>query len=161
MVRGRKPMPSAVHELRGDYEKDPQRRRKNEPKPPTGVPACPEFLDEYGKKEFEFVSRIMHSMNILSLADSSGLTMYCQTFSQWRQAVDMCAQYGSWNVGKDGNGNATTTRNEWDRIREKSADSCRRWLIEFGLTPSARTRLQVSDEVKDDFDAFLARYSAN
>jgi P27 family predicted phage terminase small subunit len=161
MVRGRKPMPSAVHELRGDYDKDPQRRRKNEPKPPTGSPKCPEFLNELAKQEFEFITRIMAKMHILSLADSSALAMYCQTFGQWREAVDMCAQYGSWNVGKDGKGNTTTTRNEWDRIRERSADSCRRWLIEFGLTPSARTRLQVSEEVKDDFDAFLSRYSTN
>lgn len=161
MVRGRKPMPSAVHELRGDYDKDPQRRRTNEPKPPEGNPDPPDFLDDYGKQEFEFVCRIMRSMNILSLADTSALSMYCQTFSQWRQAVDMCAKYGSWNVGKDSKGNPITTRNEWDRIREKSADSCRRWLIEFGLTPSSRTRLQVTEEVKDDFDAFLSRYSSN
>ena len=161
MVRGRKPMPSAVHELRGDYEKKPQRRRTNEPIPPKEKPQFADFLNDIAKTEFEFITNIMDKMKILSQADQSALTMYCQTFSQWREAVDMCAKYGSWVLGKDKNGNPFTTRNEWDRIRERSADSCRKWLIEFGLTPSARTRLQVDDDVKDDFDQFLARYSSN
>ena len=161
MVRGRKPMPSAVHELRGDYEKNPQRRRTNEPIPPKEKPQFADFLNDIAKTEFEFITNIMDKMKILSQADQSALTMYCQTFSQWREAVDMCAKYGSWVLGKDKNGTPFTTRNEWDRIRERSAASCRKWLIEFGLTPSARTRLQVDDDVKDDFDQFLARYSSN
>jgi P27 family predicted phage terminase small subunit len=161
MVRGRKPMPSAVHELRGDYEKDPQRRRVNEPKPPKGIPQAPEYLDEFAKEEFELITKIMNAMGILTLADSSALVMYCETFSSWRKAAAKTLESGAWTIRHDKDGNAISSRCEWDRIRERSADACRRWLIEFGLTPSARTRLQVSDEVKDDFDAFLARYSAN
>mgnify|MGYP003646193124 CR=1 FL=1 len=160
-MRGRKPMPSAVQELRGGYDKNPSRRKKSEPKPPDGIPKAPRYLNRLAKNEWRHICKLLHSMGILTMADRSALTLYCQTYSQWRKAVEFCAKYESWSVGKDNNGNVTTTRHEWDKVRERTADSCRRWLIEFGLTPSARTRLQVTEEVKDEFDTFLSRYSSN
>ncbi len=161
MVRGRKPMPSAIKELRGDYDKNPQRRNKKEPKPPSGIPNAPRYLDRLAKNEWRQTCKLLAAMNVLSSADRSALTFYCQTYSEWRKAIAYCEKYGAWTIGKDSNGNTTTTRNEWDRIRERCADSCRKWLIEFGLTPSARTRLQVTEETKDEFDVFLSRYAKN
>jgi len=161
MVRGRKPMPSAIKELRGDYDKNPQRRNKKEPKPPEGIPNPPRYLDRLAKHEWRQTCRLLAAMNVLSSADRSALTFYCQTYSEWRKAIAQCAEHGAWTIGQDSNGNTTTSRNEWDRIRERCADSCRKWLIEFGLTPSARTRLQVTEETKDEFDVFLSRYTKN
>ena len=106
-------------------------------------------------------SRKTHGGRPASYSRRSALTFYCQTYSEWRKAIVYCEKYGAWTIGKDSNGNTTTTRNEWDRIRERCADSCRKWLIEFGLTPSARTRLQVTEETKDEFDVFLSRYTKN
>jgi len=161
MVRGRKPLPSSIKELSGSYDKNPQRRNGQEPIPPKGIPVAPKYLDRMAKYEWRHTCKLLEAMGVLSEADKSALTFYCQTYSEWRKAVAYCDKYGAWAIGKDGNGNTTTTRNEWDRIRERSADACRRWLIEFGLTPSARTRLQVNEQTKDEFDIFLSRYSKN
>lgn len=154
-------MPTAIRELRGNFDKDPQRRNKREPKPPKGIPKPPTYLDRMAKHEWRQTCKLLDAMGVLTEADRSALTLYCQTFSEWRKAIAYCDKYGAWTIGKDSIGNTTTTRNEWDRIRERSADACRKWLIEFGLTPSARTRLQVSQDTKDDFDVFLSRYSTN
>lgn len=161
MAKGRKPKPTAVHELNGSYDINPKRRNKSEPKPPSGRPVAPRYLDRLAKNEWRQTCELLEKMGVLSLADKSALTLYCQTFSEWRKAIVYCDKYGAWTIGKDGNGNTTTTRNEWDRLRERSAESCRKWLVEFGLTPSARTRLQVTEETKDEFDLFMNRYSDN
>ena len=87
--------------------------------------------------------------------------MYCQTFSEWRKAVDMCQEHGAWSVTFDDNGIPDTKRNQWDSVREKTQEACRKWLVEFGLTPSARTKLEVETKTADDFDQFLMRFGNN
>ena len=161
MPKGRRPAPSAVQELRGSYDKNPQRKNKKEPKPPKGMPKAPRYLDRLAKHEWRETCKLMDAMGILSTADRSALILYCQTFSEWRKAIVYCDKFGAWTISEDSKGNPQTTRNEWDRVRERCAESCRKWLVEFGLTPSSRTRLQVNEEVQDDFDAFLSRYSSN
>mgnify|MGYP003627554269 CR=1 FL=1 len=161
MPKGRRPAPTAIQELRGNYDKNPQRKNRKEPKPPKGMPVAPRYLDRVAKHEWRETCKLLDAMGILSTADRSGLTLYCQTFSEWRKAIVYCEKYGAWAVFKDGKDNPQTTRNEWDRVRERTADACRKWLVEFGLTPSARTRLQVTEETKDEFDVFLSRYTRN
>lgn len=161
MPRGRKPLPSAMHELSGAYQKNPKRRKKNEPKAPAGKPICPRFLDKIAKQEWKHVTALLSEMRVLTTADKSALTIYCQTFSEWRKAADICQIEGAWSVVTNVRGETETKRHEWDRVRERTADACRRWLTEFGLTPSARTRLQVEETTEDDFDAFITRFSTD
>lgn len=159
--RGRKPLPTAMHELSGAYQKNPKRRKKKEPAAPKDSPTCPRYLDRLAKNEWRHVTGLLEKMNVLSAADKSALAIYCETYSEWRKAIEMCKQYGAWQVIKNSRGEIDTKRHEWDRVRERTADACRRWLTEFGLTPSARTRLQVEETTKDDFDAFITRFSTD
>tara|TARA_R100000808_G_scaffold21781_1_gene47135 strand:+ start:651 stop:1139 length:489 start_codon:yes stop_codon:yes gene_type:complete len=161
MPRGQKPLPAGIAELTGAYHKDPKRKRNNQPKPPTGTPTCPRYLSRIAKAEWRHVVELLKKMNVISLADKSALTMYCQTYSEWRKSVEMCEQYGAWNVVKKPDGSVDTKRHEWDRVRERTAEACRRWLTEFGLTPSARARLQVEENTADEFDAFISRFSGD
>jgi len=159
MPKGRKRLPSAIHELKGSYEKNPKRKNKKEPKPPEGMPTAPRYLDRIAKNEWRYITRLLDEMGVLSLADKSALTLYCQTFSEWRKAVDMCNEYGAWAIQRDSKGNVETKRHVWDGARERNADACRRWLTEFGLTPSARTKLEVEPNTADEFDMFLSRFN--
>lgn len=49
----RNPTPSAIHELRGSFQKDPQRRRKGEPEPKAGIGPAPSHLDEYEQQAWD------------------------------------------------------------------------------------------------------------
>lgn len=157
MARGRKPIPTALHELNGSYDKDPQRRRTQEPVAPNETPTVPDSLDEYGLCEWHHITTLLEQMNLLSSADKAALEIYCQTFSEWRKAVDMCNKYGAWTVYKDKDGHILTRRNEFDRVRERSSESLRRWLTEFGLTPSSRSRVEINKpETGDELDRFFS-----
>ncbi len=159
MVQGRKPLPTAVHEMTGAYDKNPKRRRKKEPKSPKTEPKCPAYLDRMAKHEWKVVTGMLRKLNILSEVDTTALSMYCQTYSDWRKAVKVTAKEGAWTVCTDKEGNIFSRRHEWDRVRERNMEACRKWLCEFGLTPSSRARVQVEEEVKNDFDSFLSRFN--
>ena len=69
----------------------------------------------------------------------------------------MCNKYGAWTVYKDKDGHILTRRNEFDRVRERSSESLRRWLTEFGLTPSSRSRVEINNpETGDELDRFFS-----
>ena len=144
MPRGRKKIPSAIQELRGVYKKNPQRKNYSEPTAPKDKPRCPKYLDSVAKAEWKLLCSILEELGVLSNADKTALVMYCQTYSEWRKAADMCQQYGAWQVRKDTKGELITKRHEWDRIREQTQEACRKWLVEFGLTPSSRARIVVN-----------------
>ena len=148
MPRGRKKIPTAIQELRGAYKKNPQRRNLNEPESIKEKPRCPKYLDDIAKAEWKVLCGILEQLGVLSKADKTALVMYCQTYSEWRKAADMCQQYGAWQVKKDTKGELITKRHEWDRIREQTQEACRKWLVEFGLTPSARSRIVVDKPIQ-------------
>ena len=66
MVQGRKPLPTAVHEMTGAYDKNPKRRRKKETKSPKTEPKCPAYLDRMAKHEWKVVTGMLRKLNILS-----------------------------------------------------------------------------------------------
>lgn len=139
---GRRPVPSEILETRGAYKINPQRRREGEPKA-SGRPKMPRHLDTYGKAEWRRIVALMEKMGTLSETDQSAIEQYCESYSDWRQAKETCKKTGQAHIiyGKDGK--PMTKRNAFMAVKQACADRCFRYLIEFGMTPSARSRLQV------------------
>jgi len=154
MPRGRKPVPTAIKEMRGTFEKNPQRRNQNEPVAPEGAPECPDHLSEPAKMEWYFMTNVLDEMGLLSRADRAALEIYCQTFGEWRHACDMVARHGAVIQMKTKAG-ILPKRNPFDLIRERTATTCAKLLTEFGLTPSSRSRVAVEKKATDDFAEFL------
>ena len=148
MPKGRKPKPSHILEMAGAYNLNPNRRKPNEPKAPPAPPRCPQHLDRIAKAEWKKTCTILKDLGILSSADRASLELYCQTYSQWRAAVSQVAKSGAVQKIKTKSG-TIPKRNPFDIIRERCAIICTRLLVEFGLTPSARTRIEV-DQQQDD-----------
>ena len=154
MPRGRKPKPTAVKEIEGTFEKNPQRRNEREPVAPDGAPDCPDYLCDLAKIEWWYMCNVLDEMGLLSRADRAALEIYCQTFAQWREACQMVAKEGA-VVQMQTKAGIITKRNPFDIIRERNAATCARLLAEFGLTPSSRSRVQVEKKATDDFSDFL------
>ena len=152
-MRGRKPIPSHLQLLKGAYDKDPQRENKREPVAPPEPPPCPDHLDELAKIEWWHICGVLDELGLLSRADRAALEIYCQTYSQWRQACEQVSRYGAVLVQKNKQGAVEARRNPFDLVRERTATACTRLLAEFGLTPSSRTRLSVEPQQKERVDA--------
>ena len=149
-MRGRKPLPTAVHEMQGTYKKNPQRRRGSEPQPPPGAPECPGHLDDVAQEEWAMMCQILSDMGVLSKADRAALELYCQSYSDWRKACENVEKFGQVLVDTDGDQAQPAKRNPYDLIKERCGAACLRLLVEFGLTPSSRTRVSATSTKEDD-----------
>ena len=145
MPRGRKPTPSQILELKGSFQKNPQRRRLNEPQASATAPRCPAHLDAIAKAEWKKICTVLKDLGVLSKADRASIELYCQTYSQWRDACEKVSRHGSVLQVKTRSG-IIPKRNPFDIIRERNAVVCTRLLVEFGLTPSARSRIEVQQQ---------------
>lgn len=141
MPRGRIPNPKAINDLRGDPGR--RRRYEKEPTPPTGIPSCPDYLDEIAKGEWSEIVGILKDMNLMSLADGRLLEIYCTSYSRWRRALVNVAKYGEVILDKK-SGKLVTS--PYAHIASRMQEEMRKCLLEFGMTPAARSRMRVSIE---------------
>ena len=91
-TRGRKPKPTALKLLEGN----PGNRPLNIAEPrPTGVPDCPDWLEDEAKAEWERMSTVLENMGMLTDMDMVAFAGYCQAYARWKEAEEFLSQHGS------------------------------------------------------------------
>ena len=151
-MRGRKPKPSIKSTLEGNPGKRPRNGR--EPTPSAGIPRCPKHLDDEARAEWFRTSKVLKNMGLLTLADRSALAAYCVAYSRWVEAERMVKKFGM--VVKTPE-KGFPIKSPWLSIAEQSLETMRKLMVEFGLTPSSRSRIKVPEDgdAADEFDQFL------
>ena len=151
-MRGRKPKPTPLKLLEGN----PGKRAVNdrEPVPPDSIPDCPEFLDEEARAEWFRTVPVLRQMGLLSDADRSALAAYCTAYSRWVAAEKQVRQYGSVVLSPN---KKFPMKSPYLTVADQAMETMRKFMVEFGLTPSSRSRIRVPDDgdAKDEFDAFM------
>jgi len=146
-MRGRKPVPTALKILRGN----PGCRRLNdrEPEPAEAVNLTPpDWLNEDAKAEWADKAPMLQRLGLLTEADLDAFCLYCQTFARWKEAEKKLLQFGM--VVKSNSNNGFPVLSPYLQISNKAQAQATKMLIEFGLTPSSRSRVTVSKKQKVD-----------
>lgn len=150
-MAGRKPLPTAVKELRGN----PGHRAlpAGEPQPLIDGSNAPRWLDPLAKGEWRRVVGELRRMRLLAIVDRAALEAYCQAYARWRRAERCIEREGLTYVTPTG------------YIRERpEVGIAERWLrvmqsymSEFGMTPSSRSKVSTIPTPKetDPFEEFL------
>ena len=153
-MRGRKSKPTRLKQLAGK----PGHRRlpKNEPKPEPGIPAPPISVEEdrIALLEWNRIVPLLARMRILSRIHMAALAAYCMSFSEWQRAE------------KDIRKNGLILQDALDSVKRNPAvvvsnhakAHMRAFLVEFGLTPSAQSRINVSSSEETDKQAKAKRF---
>lgn len=157
--RGPAPTPTAQLALRGSWRAKLNRR---EPCPEPGSPACPRRLGTDEKKVWRSLCRILADMGLAAKSDGSMLERYCRFFVRWRACEDFIAKNGisyplkadgekpprTGYVGKLTTGEYVVSWVEFPQVRESHRlhKSLKDIEDRFGLSPSARTRIQTLSE---------------
>jgi P27 family predicted phage terminase small subunit len=151
-MRGRKPKPTHLKVLEGNPGRRPLNER--EPTPPEGIPDCPEFLDEVAQEEWHRTVKVLDEMGLLSRADRTALVAYCNTYSRWIDAEQKVKQHGA-IVKSPAKG--FPMKSPYLTVADQALEIMRKFMVEFGLTPSSRSRIKVPREsdAADEFDDFL------
>jgi P27 family predicted phage terminase small subunit len=90
--------------------------------------------------EWNRISPLLIEMGVLSSVDVTALAAYCECFSQWVSATRMVRKVGA--VIKTPTGFPVVS--PYVAIASKALDQMRKFLVEFGMTPSSRSRITAS-----------------
>jgi P27 family predicted phage terminase small subunit len=100
------------------------------------------------------VTAELSDMGLLTLADRAALTAYCIAYSRWVDAEAMVKKFGTIVKSPE---KGFPMKSPYLSIADQAMETMRKFLVEFGLTPSSRSRIRIppgGDEV-DELDRFL------
>ncbi|TCG08368.1 terminase [Paraburkholderia steynii] len=150
-MRGRKPTPTSLKLVRGNPGKRPL--PENEPTP-KGDAEMPDWLTPAAAEHWPLVASQLKDAGVLTAVDTTALALYCEAFARWRYATDQVTKYGS--VVKTPNG--FPVQSPFLAIANKAHEQMTKLLVEFGMTPSSRTRVsKAPDDTPDEYADFVKK----
>ncbi|WP_069648975.1 phage terminase small subunit P27 family [Caloranaerobacter ferrireducens] len=145
-TRGRKPKPTALKVLEGNPGKRPL--NKNEPKPEKKAPRCPSWLEPEAKKEWKRMAKTLETIGILTQVDAAAFAGYCQAYARWKEAEEFLSKHGT--IFKTPSGYIQQVPQV--SIAQTYLKIMKDFCSEFGLTPSARSRIRVDGDTSTNDD---------
>ena len=143
--RGPKPLPAAIHQLRGTFRAD---RHSEPPAPTSGLPPCPAHLSLTTKREWKRVLSELGPIGLATKLDRSALAAYRQVYARWVETEEQIKTHGVLVKGSKG----YPVVSPYLQVANKAIQQMRMLLAEFGMTPSARTRVSATafEDGEDD-----------
>ena len=146
-TKGRKPKPTAIKVLEGNPGKRQLNTKEVKPKA-NKIPECPDWLEDEAKEEWNRLCKNLFELGILTDLDVTPFASYCQAYARWREAEEFISQHGTIVKTKTG---------YWQQVPQVSIAHQNQKIMmqaaaEFGLTPSARSRIIAGDKNKAEVD---------
>lgn len=135
---GRPPKPTILKMLGGTLRKD--RANPREADPPRRIPPCPAVLQGEGRREWKRMSKKLFAAGLLTELDGSALLAYCLAYDRLLDAEEKLRQYGA--VVKAPSG--FLVHSPYLAIANRALEQMRSMLVEFGATPSSRSRVHAA-----------------
>lgn len=130
---GRKPVPAATLKLRGSWRAKGRRDLPVE----NRRPIKPRWLTGEAAKEWSKIVPKLDKMGILAEVDQTMLVLYCKTYAEYMEADSLIKSI----LIKTSNGNII--QHPAVSIRNAAAERLRKLASEFGLSPAARSGLNI------------------
>jgi P27 family predicted phage terminase small subunit len=151
MNPGTKTKPTALKLLEGNPGKRPlnQTIMKQE----SIIPACPIWLEDEAKAEWNRITPELHNLRLLTKIDVTALVGYCQSWARYVEAEQYLSKNDTVFVTETGYMQQVPQVG----MAQKYLKLCQSFMTEFGLTPSSRAKLSIPGEnVDDDMEKFLS-----
>lgn len=144
--------PAQLRLLRGAQ---PSKVNQNEPIPRDTKMTPPDSLTDDQRDIFEWVVRELEFMKIAATPDRDQLAAYAVAVDQHRKSTALLARSSLLVKGAKGN----LVRNPLLVVQRDAAMQLLRFAQEFGLTPSARARIDTERLTDDNDNPFAGRQS--
>lgn len=142
---GRKRLPTALKIVKGTQRKC--RLNPDEPAPGADNLAPPDYISREALKHWPIIVTMLKDAGVASDMDAMALCALCEAVTTWVQATTEVRKHGLITEGKYG-----PCANPSIKISNDASDRMMRILIEFGMTPSARSK--VSGKKKKEVNEF-------
>lgn len=160
MTTGRKPKPTVLKLVTGN----PGRRKLNaaEAKLPPARPKPPEWLNDIAQAEWDRIIGELYEGGLMTNVDTYALCAYCMAVARWRMAEQALKRMGDQDPTNHAfmvrTSKGTAIQNPLVGIANQARDAMVRLAAEFGMTPSARSRVTAvppNDANPDPADEFF------
>jgi P27 family predicted phage terminase small subunit len=163
---GPRPKPANVHYLNGNPSKKPANQLMDSLQPEVEIPGCPPHLLQEAKKEWKRITEELKRYGLISKLDRAALCLYVQSWAELvyaekmlKRNMERAAQKmadaeaaGVEYVGGDGMTEVTTNGNiiysPYWVIANKARHNVDKYLANFGMSPSARSRVTPSNHLQ-------------
>ena len=150
MSPGRKPKPTAQKIAEGN----PGKRKINgrEPQPAPDAPRMPDHLGKIARQEWRRMIKQLQPLGLLTTIDGGALALYCTAYERWADAEQQVRNTGIIVKAPSG----FPVQNPYLAVANKAMGQMQKLLVEFGCTPSSRSRIAIDKQApEDDLAAFL------
>ena len=156
-----RPKPTAIKKALGGGGHHP--RNDAEPQFELGKPRRPKWLTGIARREWNDVAKQLERAGVLCRIEGKALAAYCQCYQRWVEAeediskngivfrVEQPDDNGVWHVVK-------AMKNPACNAATDSMRQMRAFLVEYGLTPAARTRIRATPAKKSMRDERAESY---
>jgi len=156
-MAGRKPKPTAIKKAQGTLQ--PCRESKNEMKIETiaKIPNAPSWLSAVGKKIYRTTAKQLAANNLLQSIGFPLLVSYANQMALHIEIEKMLKEEERVLAIKGENNKIKTVMiNPYHKISQDALAAAQKIAVEFGLTPSAQSRIIApfvnKNNNDDDFD---------
>ena len=130
-------VPTTLKALRGTDQ--PCRLNPNEPKLKAEVVRCPPELKGEARREFKRTAKLLAEAGITTAIDKPALVGYSLAWGRLHEALEHLEQEEMIVPGING----APMINQWKRLEDIALADMRRFAVELGMTPSARTKVSA------------------
>ena len=99
---------------------------------------APEAREEWDRLALE-----LYELGILSTIDRAALAAYCQAYGRWVEAEEQLRNIDGTMKLTETTSNGNIIQNPLVGIANKSLELMHKYLTEFGMSPSSRTRVSA------------------
>ena len=146
-MAGRRPKPTEIKLLQGTQRSD--RINRQEPDLKSEIPSCPTHIQGESRQEWKRITKELGAIGILTRVDRAAIAAYCDAYGRWTKALMKLNEEGLLVKAPSG----YPILNPCLSIINSALDQMRKFLTEFGMTPSSRTRINVAKKNEDKDDA--------
>lgn len=151
-MAGRRPKPTKLKLLQGTQRSDRINRQEPDPKPE--IPNCPAHIQGEARREWRRITKELGAVGLVTRVDRAAIAAYCEAYGRWTEAVSKLHEKGLLVKAPSG----YPILNPYLSIINAALDQMRKFLTEFGMTPSSRTRIHIARKNEEENDA--ARFFA-
>lgn len=155
-MAGRRPKPTALKLVQGNAGK--RAINKKEPKPKREIPSCPAHLDDSGKVAWGRLSVLLDRMGVLTEADTFALERLVDCYTDILECRALIERDGRTYTTSTSQGDTLIKGNPAVNQLRAADAQFKSYLVEFGLTPAARSKVQATpddDDKKDPLNEFF------
>lgn len=154
-MAGRRPKPTHLKLVTGNPGK--RAINKREPKPARMVPSCPDYLSRTGQVAWGRLTVLLDRMGVLTEADAPALERLCDCYTDIIESRKLIARDGrTYKVTTETGDTLIKGNPAVNQLRAADAQF-KSYLVEFGLTPAARSKITVSPDGEEKEDP-LAKF---